>query len=62
MKPPAEVHLSREDGEALRTRLAEDALTAADRRVLDCTSRTPSHKMLNLLVFSFLYHIVLKNN
>ena len=35
MKPPAEVHLSREDGEALRTRLAEDALTAADRRVLD---------------------------
>ena len=35
MKPPAEVQLSREDGEALRTRLAEDALTAADRRVLD---------------------------
>ena len=31
MKPPAEVQLSREDGEALRTRLAEDALTAADR-------------------------------
>src|ERR671923_994251 len=35
MKRPAEVHLSREDGEALRIRLAEDALTAADRRVLD---------------------------
>jgi transposase len=35
MKPPAEVQLSREDGEALRTRLAEDTLTAADRRVLD---------------------------
>ena len=35
MKPPAEVQLRREAGEALRTRLAEDALTAADRRVLD---------------------------
>jgi hypothetical protein len=35
MKRPAEVQLSREDGEALRQRLAEDALTAADRRVLD---------------------------
>jgi transposase len=35
MKRPAEMHLRREDGEALRQRLAEDALTAADRRVLD---------------------------
>src|SRR5215510_2429246 len=35
MKRPAEMQLSREDGEALRQRLAEDALTAADRRVLD---------------------------
>ena len=35
MKCPDPVHLSREDGEVLRTRLAEDALTAADRRVLD---------------------------
>ena len=35
MKCPAEVKLSREDGEALRQRLAEDALTAADRHVLD---------------------------
>jgi transposase len=35
MKCPEEVQLSREDGEALRTRLAGDALTAADRRVLD---------------------------
>jgi transposase len=35
MKCPDKVHLSREDGEALRTRLAGDALTAADRRVLD---------------------------
>jgi transposase len=35
MERPDEVHLSREDGEALRTRLAGDALTAADRRVLD---------------------------
>jgi hypothetical protein len=31
MKRPAEVHLSREDGEALRQRLDNDALTAADR-------------------------------
>src|SRR5215510_7949573 len=35
MKRPAEMQLSREDGEALRTRLAGDALTAVDRRVLD---------------------------
>jgi transposase len=35
MKRPAEMQLSREDGEVLRQRLAEDALTAADRRVLD---------------------------
>jgi hypothetical protein len=35
MQCPEEVNLSREDGEALRTRLADDALTAADRRVLD---------------------------
>jgi hypothetical protein len=35
MKCPEEVKLSREDGEALRQRLAEDPLTAADRRVLD---------------------------
>src|SRR6266487_356298 len=35
MKRPEEVQLSREDGEALRTRLADDALTADDRRVLD---------------------------
>jgi hypothetical protein len=35
MKCPEQVKLSREDGEALRTRLAADALTAADRRVLD---------------------------
>ena len=35
MQCPEEVTLSREDGEALRTRLAGDALTAADRRVLD---------------------------
>src|SRR5215510_11797926 len=35
MQCPEEVTLSREDGEALRTRLADDALTAADRRVLD---------------------------
>jgi hypothetical protein len=35
MKCPAEVKLSREDGEALRQRLAGDALTAADRRVLE---------------------------
>src|SRR5262249_10816530 len=35
MKCPEEVNLSREDGEALRTRLAGDALTADDRRVLD---------------------------
>lgn len=35
MKRPEEVKLSREDGEALHTRLAGDALTADDRRVLD---------------------------
>jgi transposase len=35
MKCPDTVQLSREDGEALRTRLAGDALTADDRRVLD---------------------------
>jgi transposase len=35
MQCPEEVRLSREDGEALRTRLAGDALTATDRRVLD---------------------------
>ena len=35
MKCPEEVQLSREDGEALRTRLAGDALTADDRHVLD---------------------------
>ena len=35
MKRPEEVQLSREDGEALRTRLAGDTLTADDRRVLD---------------------------
>src|SRR5713101_4948002 len=35
MKCPEEVHLSREDGEALRQRLAGDTLTATDRRVLD---------------------------
>jgi hypothetical protein len=35
MQRPEEVKLSREDGEALRTRLAGDALTTADRRVLD---------------------------
>src|SRR5215813_4302500 len=34
MKRPEEVHLSREDGEALRKRLDGDALTAADRQVL----------------------------
>ena len=34
MKRPEEVQLSREDGEALRTRLEGDALTADDRRVL----------------------------
>jgi transposase len=34
MKRPAEVQLSREDGEALRQRLEGDALTADDRRVL----------------------------
>jgi transposase len=34
MKPPDEVKLSREDGEALRQRLDSDALTADDRRVL----------------------------
>jgi hypothetical protein len=35
MKCPEEVNLSREDGEALRTRLTRDTLTADDRRVLD---------------------------
>src|SRR5216684_3749095 len=35
MKCPEEGHLSREDGEALRQRLAGDTLTATDRRVLD---------------------------
>src|SRR5439155_22702145 len=35
MKCPEEVKLSREDGEALRIRLAGDTLTASDRRVLD---------------------------
>ena len=35
MKCPDKVQLSREDGEALRTRLAGDTLTATDRRVLD---------------------------
>jgi transposase len=35
MKCPDKVQLSRADGEALRTRLAGDALTADDRRVLD---------------------------
>ncbi len=35
MKRPEQVQLSREDGEALRTRLAGDALTADDRHVLD---------------------------
>jgi hypothetical protein len=35
MKCPEQVQLSYEDGEALRTRLPGDTLTAADRRVLD---------------------------
>ena len=35
MKCPDKVQLSRADGEALRTRLAGDALTTDDRRVLD---------------------------
>src|SRR5437763_2169199 len=35
MKCPEPVQLSRADGEALRTRLAGDVLTADDRRVLD---------------------------
>jgi hypothetical protein len=35
MKCPDKVQLSREDGEALCTRLARDALSAEDRRVLD---------------------------
>jgi len=35
MKCPDSIQLSRDDGEALRTRLAGDALTADDRRVLD---------------------------
>ena len=35
MKCPEKLQLSREDGEALRTRLAGDTLTADDRRVLD---------------------------
>src|SRR2546422_3661005 len=34
MQRPEEVTLSREEGEALITRLERDALTAADRRVL----------------------------
>jgi hypothetical protein len=34
MKRPHEVHLSREEGEALRQRLDRNALTAADRQVL----------------------------
>ncbi len=33
MKRPEDVTLSREDGEALITRLERDALTAEDRRV-----------------------------
>jgi hypothetical protein len=35
MKCPAKLQLSREDGEALRTRLKGDALTAVDRQGLD---------------------------
>jgi transposase len=35
MKRPQELELRREDGEALRQRLAENALTADDRRILD---------------------------
>ena len=35
MKCPDKVQLSRADGEALRIRLARDALTADDRHVLD---------------------------
>ena len=35
MKCPEQMQLSHADGEALRTRLAGDALTADDRRVLD---------------------------
>src|SRR5215470_6139535 len=35
MTCPDKVQLSREDGEALRTRLAGNTLTATDRRVLD---------------------------
>jgi hypothetical protein len=35
MKCPEKLQLSRADGEALRTRLARDSLTADDRRVLD---------------------------
>src|SRR5215467_3078604 len=35
MKRPENLQLSRADGEALRTRLAGDALTADDRHVLD---------------------------
>src|ERR671927_501247 len=34
MERPDEVHLSRQDGEALLKRLQADALTAQDRRVL----------------------------
>src|ERR687885_1011493 len=34
MERPDEVHLSRQDGEALLKRLQDDALTAQDRRVL----------------------------
>jgi transposase len=63
MKCPAEVKLSREDGEALRQRLAGDALTAADRHVLDqvlqwyfwllfaLQEATLSLKRLRILVF-----------
>src|SRR5215218_7014566 len=35
MKCPEKLQLSREDGEALRIRLAGDSLTGDDRRVLD---------------------------
>jgi hypothetical protein len=35
MKCPEQMQLSQADGEALRARLAGDALTADDRRVLD---------------------------
>jgi transposase len=63
MERPDEVHLSRAEGEALRTRLARDALTAADRHVLDqvlqwyfwllfaLQEATLSLKRLRILVF-----------